>query len=249
LNDLYGNQNAIEQLELKTKQEHYDALLAMDNEEKAKKFANEEAYRAAVIASENEVLQAKEKVAAQSIKAIDDQKQMLDALSSGISDVLTSIAGDDAEMQKFMKKVAIAQATMNLGLAISKAVAAGAGNPVTLAVNVGAVLSAMAGVISSIKAVQDTKPQKFAGGGVVRGVGTSDTVKAYLTPKEMVLNAGQQANLFNQLNSPQRGGFDYELLGLTMASAVKSMPAPVMDYKEFTIFESNLVSLQENAKI
>ena len=121
-------------------------MLAMDELTKKQLGLNEEQFRAQVIAAETDIYNSKKRVQEASVKNIEDLKQELDALSSGISDVLTSIAGDDAEMQKFMKKVAIAQATMNLGLAISKAVAAGAGNPVTLAVNVGAVLSAMAGV-------------------------------------------------------------------------------------------------------
>ena len=157
------NEKAIADLELQKNQERLDGLLAMDELTKKQLGLNEEQFRAQVIAAETDIYNSKKRVQEASVKNIDDLKQELDALSTGISDVLTSIAGDDAEMQKFMKKVAIALATMNLGLAISKAVAAGAGNPVTLAVNVGAVLSAMAGVISSIKAVQDTKPHKFAG--------------------------------------------------------------------------------------
>ena len=62
---------------------------------------------------------------------------------------------------------------------------------------------------------------KFAAGGVVQGFmnggmvyassgffqpSGTDTVPAMLTPGEMVLNAGQQANLFNQLNGKGSGG-------------------------------------------
>ena len=44
---------------------------------------------------------------------------------------------------------------------------------------------------------------------------------------------------------PQANGIDYELL----AKAVSNLPAPVMDYKEFTTFQKNLSTYKEFTKI
>ncbi|MEE9117839.1 MAG: phage tail tape measure protein [Calditrichia bacterium] len=50
------------------------------------------------------------------------------------------------------------------------------------------------------------KATKFATGGIVGGVGNSDTQPALLTPGEMILTGEQQRNLFNLAKGDSRGG-------------------------------------------
>lgn len=64
--------------------------------------------------------------------------------------------------------------------------------------------------VASIIAVLSSMP-KFATGGVVPGVSfTGDKVPAWLNSGEMILNGGQQANLFHILNSGLYGGITAE---------------------------------------
>ena len=245
------NGNALAKIELDQAIQRSETLKSMDAATKAALYQNEAQYAADVIAAEQAVQDAQRNTTEQGLRNIDNQQQMIDAYGKGLSDLMTSIAGDDANMMKFVKAIAAAQAAANLGLAISKAVAAGAGNPLTLAVNVGAVLSAMAGVITSIKSISEVKPPKFATGGIVPGFGTGDTVKAMLTPGEMILNADQQARLFELANNRTitGTGIDYDLLGRTIAASVASLPAPVLDYKEFTDFQQLTTRIKERASI
>lgn len=245
------NEKQLAQIELDAKQQRMAELLNMDAETKKALYKNEEDYRAAVIQAETDIYNAKKSVADLSVKAVEQQQQILQAYGAGITDLLNSIAGDDAEMVKFVKIVSAAQAAANLGLAISKAVVEGAGNPLKMAINVGAVLTAMAGVITSIKSIKEPTAPKFATGGIVPGVGTGDTVHAMLTPKEMILNAEQQARLFKIANGTVKSnsGIDYDMLGRSLVVALRSMPSPVLDYREFTTFQNNVIKMKEGAAI
>jgi hypothetical protein len=53
----------------------------------------------------------------------------------------------------------------------------------------------------------------------------------------MILTQRQQANLFDliQAGAPQ-GGIDYRMLAAAVAEGVSALPAPVLDYSEFTAF-------------
>jgi hypothetical protein len=66
----------------------------------------------------------------------------------------------------------------------------------------------------------------------------------------MILNTRQQAELFAVANGqPTNSGIDYNLLGATMADAVASQPAPVLDYAEFTTFQNNVTRYNEQANL
>ena len=93
-----------------------------------------------------------------------------------------------------------------------------------------------------------TPNPKFAEMGVVPGnPATGDSVMAYLTPGERVLNAKQQENLFKLIAKGGNfgGGFDYEMLAL----AISKQPAPRLIYKEFTDFQEKIVTFDEHIKL
>ena len=58
---------------------------------------------------------------------------------------------------------------------------------------------------------------------------------------ELFLNAEQQRRLFDIAN----GGYQPNMAA-QLALALQSMPAPVLDYKEFTNFQQRVVNLNEN---
>ena len=178
---------------------------------------------------------------------------MLTGFGDAISSVLSEMAGDSKEAVIFQKLIALAQVSLNLATAISAATADGAiGGPLKIATNIAAVLVAFSQVTKAMNATKIPNAPKFARGlemGVVPGnPATGDSVMAYLTPGERVLNARQQENLFKLI---AQGGnfnqqtFDYELF----AKIISKQPAPVMVYKEFNDFQKKIVTFDEHIKL
>jgi hypothetical protein len=60
----------------------------------------------------------------------------------------------------------------------------------------------------------------------------------------MVLNANQQKQLFDIAN-----GGSTTSLAASLAAAIQSMPAPVLEYSEFTRFEQRVATLNETQKM
>ena len=104
--------------------------------------------------------------------------------------------------------------------------------------------------IKDIYAVKDNfSTPKFARGlemGAVPGnPATGDSVRAWLTPGERVMNKQQQENLFKLIasgNFAGGGGIDYDLL----AKAMAKQPAPVIGMKEFFEFSGKKSLLLTN---
>lgn len=144
--------------------------------------------------------------------------------------------------------------------ATKAAAATGIAAPITLPIfittMVGAVMGALGGIIGTIASAKQllSSAPAFADGGVIGGYTSTpsraDDTYAHVASGEMVLNAGQQAQLFQLANGGNiGGGFDYAQLAQMMASAVSELPAPVMDYREFTTFEKRVANFNEIAKI
>lgn len=121
--------------------------------------------------------------------------------------------------------------------------------PAFIAEMVGIVASAIASAISGIVQAKQILSGAFAGGGVIGGYTSNpspiDNTYAHVGTGEMVLNARQQKQLFEAANGAPIGGFDYNAL----AQAMASMPAPVMDYREFTTFEDKVLTFNEIASV
>ena len=253
----FATQQEFANLELQQAQQQSEALLNLKAEEKKALYDTEAAYDAAVIESKSKVVKATQAVKDAEQKQFENEVAMLQGFGDAISSVLSEVAGDSKEAAVFQKLIALANVSLNLATAISAATAASAkGDPYTMALriatNVASVIVAFSQVTKAINATKVPNPPKFAKGlemGVVPGnPATGDSVMAYLTPGERVLNARQQENLFKLI---AQGGnfnqqtFDYELL----AKAISKQPAPVMVYKEFADFREKISTFDEHIKI
>lgn len=203
-------------------------------------------------AKEAEINRAKEEDAAKTaerIKQIEKSRYEYSAqIAGGLSDLMESVAGDNKEMVKASKIVALAEVAIKQGVAIAEAVAASAaGDPYTYALRVAAaVASTVAAMASAIASIN--KASSFETGGVIGGYrgATMGTDNTYIHARqgEMVLNAEQQRQLFEVAN----GGYSPNMIA-QLAAAIREMPAPVLDYQEFTTFQKRVVQMTENAKL
>jgi hypothetical protein len=161
---------------------------------------------------------------------------------------MESVAGDNKEMVKASKIVALAEVAIKQGVAIAEAVAASAaGDPYTYALRVAAaVASTVAAMASAIASIN--KASSFETGGVIGGYrgATMGNDNTYIHARqgEMVLNAEQQRQLFDIAN----GGYSSNMMA-QLVEAIQSMPAPVLDYQEFTTFQRRVTQMTENAKL
>ena len=203
-------------------------------------------------AKEAEINRAKEEDAAKTaerIKNIERSRLEYSAQIAGdLSDLMESVAGDNKEMVKASKIVALAEVAIKQGVAIAEAVAASAaGDPYTYALRVAAaVASTVAAMASAIASIN--KASSFETGGVIGGYRGatmgSDNTYIHARRGEMVLNADQQRQLFDIAN----GGYSSNMMA-QLVEAIQSMPAPVLDYQEFTTFQRRVTQMTENAKL
>lgn len=139
-------------------------------------------------------------------KAFNEQKQKLNdaevamekakanylaSIAGSISSLMESVAGENKEMVKASKIVALAEVAIKQGVAIAEAVASSAaGDPYTYALRVAAAIAstvaAMATAIQSINSVKLARGTSYVQG---PGTETSDSVPAMLSRGEGVVNA------------------------------------------------------------
>lgn len=244
LNEVFGNAVAAAQIEEEAQRTRLQNLLAMDAETKAAMYANEEAYKAAVLEAEKEMQAAQEKTQQAMSSQAKEVGQTMQAVTGALSDMFEAAAGDSEQYEKFKKAMAIVDAVISMATTIAAATSAStAGDPYTMAIriaaNVAAVTAQFAAVIKSIKAAQIPSAGKYAEGGIVPGNSwTGDKVPAWLNSGEMVLNMDAQRNLLRMIvdGAPTTGG-DYKALAAAVAEGVAALPAPVLNYSEFTRFQ------------
>lgn len=240
-----AGENAVQlaEVEVEAAQKAHDALMSLDEEQRAALYGSQAAYEAAVIESENRITEARKK-SGEAVKAQSSEiQQTMHAATAALSDLFEAAAGDSEEYEKFKKAMAIVDATISLATTIASATAAStAGDPYTMAIrivaNVAAVTAQFAALIASLKSATVPSAPTFERGGIVPGTSyTGDKVTARVNSREMILTQRQQANLFEliQAGVPQ-AGIDYRLLANAVADGVAAMPAPVLDYAEFTAF-------------
>ena len=71
-----------------------------------------------------------------------------------------------------------------------------------------------------------------------------DAVRIRANSGEMILTAEQQAALFEMANKGLNYRNSYEELVLALSSALQDLPAPILDYTEFTTFQNNLKKIK-----
>lgn len=133
----------------------------------------------------------KKQLADAEIKIEQTKANYLAGIAGSISDLMESVAGENQEMVKASKYLALAEVAIKQGVAISEAVAsAAAGDPYTYALRVASAIAstiaAMAQAITSINSVKLARGTSYVKG---PGTSTSDSIPAMLSLGEGVVNA------------------------------------------------------------
>lgn len=233
--------------ELEFARQQLDALKKMDATTKDAMFENEEQYKAAVLAEEKEVYNARLKTSQALQQQAKEVADTMQAVTGALSDLFEAAAGDSEAYAKFKKAMAIVDATISLAQTIAAATAISTeGDSYTLAIriaaNVASVTAQFAAVINAIKSASIPSAPSFERGGIVPGTSyTGDNVTTRLNSREMVLTLQQQGNLFDLINAGlPRGGIDYRRLAAAFAEGAAQLPAPVLAYSEFKAFERDV---------
>lgn len=254
---LFGQETELALLALEQARLEQENLLNLDAETKAALYENQELYEAAVLASNERVRESTIAVLNTQTRLAESQAAIFGAVVDAIDTMFSEIAGDNAAFASFLKTLALAQASIELGLSIAAATrtASTGGDPYTVAARI---ISAVAGVVGafvsvtkSIKDAQIPKAPKFATGGIVPGRSyTGDNVAARVNSREMIINLEQQKRLFDIANGGSTlSGIDYGILADITADAVSKLPPPILDYREYTTFTQNVVKYNEYADL
>lgn len=200
----------------------------------------------------------------------DNQKQSLatakttmDAVgqtAGAIQGLLSTVAGDNEEMQKYMKAAGMVQILMSMGVGIAQAIQAGSGlmfpaNLVAIAAGVAAVVGGITSAISLFKQTETVAAPRFAEGGLVTGpgTGTSDSITAKLSNGESVMTARTTqmfAPMLSAMNVAGGGapitqaGQNESMKGM-FADVFSEMPNPVVSVKEIASV-GNKVKVKES---
>lgn len=207
---------------------------------------NKEVEAAAAAAAEQKRI-AEEEIA----REIELQRLKLSSyqsIANSISAILEATAGDNKKRLKAAKVLALAEVTLNQGMAIADAVKA-AGSypfPINLVTIAASVAGAMAAIAPAIQAVNSVK---LARGGYVSGAGTStsDSIPAMLSNGEYVVNAKATSmfpdlletinNLGLGIAAPARAETVVQRRQEndsrdSLIKALREMPAPVVSVEE-----------------
>lgn len=258
------NEYALAELEYEQKQQQYEALVTMDDEMKARLYANEEEYKNAVIQAEGDMAKAGTDAIRTRIKSMGLLGETMNSMASA----LQGFADESEEAAKAQKVFALsgillnqAQSISEGALAIAEGVRSAAGIPfpanipaiISVVAQVGALIAGVMTSISQAKQIfsQAQAAQQFAHGGVVGGNSyTGDKILIRANSGEGITTGKQANNLLQEIaNNPARGGLDYERITDAFASAVAALPAPVMVYQEYKDFEQNVSTFNEIASI
>lgn len=204
-----------------------------------------------------------ERQKANQIQVQDEQKKWtaIAGMTSAASSLARSFGEENKTLTMLSKTLALASVAINTGVAISKAIAAAAGNPlgfVQIAGIISQVLSAMATATSIIKSA------KFAKGGLVtgRGTGTSDSIPARLSNGESVMTAKATSmfspllSTFNQLGggvpitvNTSSASVGEDFLAAAVAKGFMMCPAPVVSVEEISRVQKRVKTIQNISRI
>ena len=142
------------------------------------------------------------------------------------------------ELETKQRAATIAQIAFSSASALAQGIASAM--QMVYPLNIIAMISTIASVLASI-ATAKAQMSGYAEGGIVPGTSYSgDRIQARVNSGEMVLTQAQQKQLFEIANGRGSQGMNYELMVSAFTNAVERMPAPVLDYSEFQVFENNV---------
>lgn len=257
------NEYALAELELQQKQEQYDALIAMDEETKARLYGNEEEYKAAVIAAESEISNSTANAVKTRLKSVGELGSMMNDFASALGE----FAGESEAAAKAQKAFAFtgillnqAQSISEGALAIAKGVESAAGIPfpanipaiISVTAQIGAMIAGVTSAIAQAKQIfANSDAGNFANGGTIDGTSyTGDRLIAHVNSGEGIYTGKQANNLLQEIaNNPLRGGADMDAMTAAFTAAVAALPAPKMVYSEFNDFTQEVATYNELAAI
>ena len=250
---------------------------------------SEEQYKIAVIEAEDAVTAALVRHG-EALKAVADAAQleqetevknaqkskkayidMAATVTGSLADMMNELAGDNEQMQGFLKAIAMANVAANTAASIAGAVNAAveAGGftgpaamvtiPTFIATLVATVTAAIAQTASLLKKADAPKAPKFAEGGLVEGpgTGTSDSITARLSNGESVMTAKATmatAPLLSAINQ-MYGGAPIGDNRAGSADAMRDMMLdvmaevhPVVSVKEITRVQNRVTAKETIAK-
>ena len=242
----FQTQMALMQLQMQQELENLDLT-------EAEKQAIRDKYAAIELQAwqeyEDKKTEIKKKGDAARLKMAQTQMQAQAELLGNLGNALLTFGEDNKKAAKAEKIINVGKVMMESGVALARGIEQSQSVPFP------ASLAAMAATIAAITtnmamALKQVESAKFATGGIVPGTyDAKDSVRASLSGGEMVLNPAQQKRLFEVANVGMSESFDYERMAAAVAVGVSELPAPVLDYKEFTTFEDNVATVDELSRI
>lgn len=186
--------------------------------------------------------------------AIEKIASSLGSSLASLSSIYEQMAKDESKSEEERAKAARQakvwaglQIAANSGVALAKGIE-GAMSAPTIPAKIASLVSIMAAVLAAVAQAKALAQQTFETGGVIGGYrgATMGADNTYISARngEMVLNANQQRQLFDIANGGVRTNMAAEL-----AEAIRSMPAPVLEYSEFTKFNDRVVYISEMQKL
>lgn len=189
-----------------------------------------------------------------SANTIEGTSQQLASAFGTVASIYQQLADDETKSEEERAKAAkkarrwsAIQIAANSATAMAKGIAGAMDTP--FPANLVSLSTTVAALLSAIAQAKALATDGFYTGGVIGGfhgasMGPDNTVIAG-RKGELVLNANQQRNLFDIAN----GVTSTPNMAALIAEAVRNMPAPVLEYSEFTRFTENVKSLDYSQQI
>lgn len=200
-----------------------------------------------------------EKAIAEQRKKIDNDKTK--ALSDNYSKLMSSaneLTQNDKRLAAMEKTIALGKVAIEEGKAIAKAIADDKGDPYTKALRIAASVASI--TASFATALRSINSAHFASGGFVSGPGSavndrSDRIPAMLSNGEFVVNSTATANnraLLEAINGANGNNAGKSVnsnqnLVQQLATAIASMPAPVVSVEEINRVQNNVKAIENSA--
>lgn len=155
----------------------------------------------------------------------------------------TKSAYEREEAARKLRIVQIAEALSTSGVAMAQGISQAMSLP--FPGNLVAAATTLAELIALVAQIKNT--MEYATGGVIGGYNGATMGKdnTYISARngEMVLNANQQKRLFEIANNQGINTSNVDLV-----EAIKNIPAPILDYKEFSAFTKNISYIEDLTK-
>lgn len=259
-----NDEMAVAEAELIAAQDKNRYLLSLDAAQKEALFESEQAYKTAVLESEADIRDAKQKTADVSTQAALDQLTAVSSITDAMSGVFEAFAEDSEEFAGFSKALALFTIGIETATAIVKAINGAQGMPfpanlIAMATSVTAVLSAIAQAKKLLSKESTPKAPKFHTGGIVEGSGE---VPATLLSGESVMNR-EATSMFGSLlssmnvfaggkaiqvsNMPDSRGADF--FKSAFKEALKEMPSPIVTVKDYELARNKVRVVDDMTRI